>query len=73
MRILEETPVPVVPLAVNGLWGSFISHAYGPAMRKLPSRIWAKLRIIAGNAVSPEAASPELLRDAVVALHTAHP
>jgi 1-acyl-sn-glycerol-3-phosphate acyltransferase len=25
-RILEETPVPVIPLALQGLWGSFFSR-----------------------------------------------
>lgn len=67
MRILEETPVPVVPLALNGLWGSFFSHAHGPALRKLP-RIWAKLRLIAGDPITPETASTETLREAVEGL-----
>ena len=31
-RILERSPVPVVPLALRGLWGSFFSRKGGPAM-----------------------------------------
>ncbi|MFO6382685.1 1-acyl-sn-glycerol-3-phosphate acyltransferase, partial [Pseudomonas aeruginosa] len=25
-RIIEETPVPVIPMALQGLWGSFFSR-----------------------------------------------
>ena len=34
-RMLRETPVPVVPMALKGLWGSFFSRSYqGKAMRR---------------------------------------
>ena len=33
-RILERDPVPVIPLALQGLWGSFFSRKDGPAMSK---------------------------------------
>jgi 1-acyl-sn-glycerol-3-phosphate acyltransferase len=44
-RILRETPVPVVPMALEGLWGSFFSRKGGPAMQKLPRRFRAKLTL----------------------------
>lgn len=31
-RIVERTPVPVIPVALRGLWGSFFSRKGGPAM-----------------------------------------
>ena len=34
MKILERHPVPVVPLALHNLWGSFFSRAGGAAMRQ---------------------------------------
>ncbi len=71
MRVLEENPVPVVPLALNGLWGSFFSHAHGPAMRKLPRRLWARLRLSAGDSIAPEQASLGGLQQAVAGLHGA--
>ena len=37
-RIIKTTPVPVVPLALRGLWGSFFSRKDGPAMSKRPTR-----------------------------------
>lgn len=36
LRIIEETPVPVIPTALRGLWGSFFSRSdEGRAFRKL--------------------------------------
>ena len=33
-RIVERTPVPVVPMALQGLWGSFFSRKGGSAMTR---------------------------------------
>ena len=68
-RIIERTPVPVVPLALRGLWGSFFSRKDGRAMSR-PSRI-APLRNIAlavGDAVPPERVAPEGLHQIVLTL-----
>jgi 1-acyl-sn-glycerol-3-phosphate acyltransferase len=35
-RILRTDPVPVVPMALGGLWGSFFSRRGGKAMARLP-------------------------------------
>jgi 1-acyl-sn-glycerol-3-phosphate acyltransferase len=51
-RIVQRTPVPVVPLALRGLWGSFFSHKGGPAMRRLPKRFRAVVELVAGPFVS---------------------
>ena len=68
-RIVDETPVPVVPLALRGLWGSFFSWRYGPAMR-VPSAIrpWRRIALVAGTVVPPKEASPEHLKVLVSAL-----
>jgi 1-acyl-sn-glycerol-3-phosphate acyltransferase len=68
MRILEETPVPVVPLAISGLWDSMFSRKYGPVWNRWPRRIWAKLTLKAGPAVPPEQVVLEDLRQRVVEL-----
>ena len=68
-RIVETTPVPVVPLALRGLWGSFFSRQDGPAMSNLRHlRPFARIELVAGAPVSPEVATLESLFDAVVAL-----
>lgn len=68
-RIVDETPVPVIPLALRGLWGSFFSRRYGPAMRVLSSiRPWRRVTLVAGTVVPPEEASPAHLKVLVGAL-----
>ena len=68
-RILRATPVPVVPLALQGLWGSFFSRKDGRAMSK-PWRLMPLRRVAlrAGDAVAPAAATPQALQQAVAAL-----
>jgi 1-acyl-sn-glycerol-3-phosphate acyltransferase len=67
-RILSETPVPVVPMAVFGLWGSMFSRKGGPAMKKLPKRFRARLTIKIGAPIAPAQASAALLEEKVRAL-----
>ena len=62
-RILEETPVPVVPVALRGLWGSFFSRHGGAAMtRPWRSRPFRKIGLAVGAAVAAAAATPEALQ-----------
>jgi 1-acyl-sn-glycerol-3-phosphate acyltransferase len=65
-RIVEETPVPVVPMALKGLWGSFFSHSGG--VFKNPSRFWSKVSVVAGAPLEPNEVSAALLQDRVSAL-----
>ena len=67
-RIIEETPVPVKPMALNGLWGSFFSHCGGPAFSHWPRRFWSRIHLLAGLPVSPHEASAERLEQKVKAL-----
>jgi hypothetical protein len=68
-RILEATPVPVIPLALRGLWGSFFSRMDGAAMTR-PRRLvpFRRISLVAGDAVPAAAASPEALQANVLAL-----
>ena len=65
-RILEETPVPVVPMALRGLWGSFFSHDGG--LFRSPKRFWSQVEIVAGDPVAAHGASAGALREEVLAL-----
>ena len=61
-RILAETPVPVIPMALQGLWGSFFSH-HGKGAFKFKGRFWSKINLIASPAVSAtDASAAELER-----------
>jgi len=67
-RILEQAPVPVVPMALRGLWGSFFSRSYrGMAMRRLRG-MFSKIALVAGVPLAPQQATPERLQETVLAL-----
>jgi 1-acyl-sn-glycerol-3-phosphate acyltransferase len=67
-RILEQAPVPVVPMALRGLWGSFFSRSYqGKAMRRLRG-LFSRIALVAGAPLAPEQATPETLQQRVLAL-----
>ncbi len=57
--ILKRSPVPVIPMALKGLWGSYFSRCKGRACKGLPSRFWSRIEIIAGPAVSPNNATAD--------------
>ncbi len=56
-RILAASPVPVVPMALRGLWGSFFSRRGGPAMSRTPRRFWSKIELEVGDVVPAAEAS----------------
>ncbi len=69
MRLLASNPVPVVPIALQNLWGSFFSRAGGRAMSKPFRRgVFSRVSLVAGDPVPPAAVSPVGLRDRVGAL-----
>jgi 1-acyl-sn-glycerol-3-phosphate acyltransferase len=68
-RILERNPVPVIPLALQGLWGSFFSRKDGPAMSKPFRRgLFSKIAVVGAPPVAPAAATPERLQEIVAEL-----
>ncbi|HEX8986621.1 MAG TPA: MFS transporter [Rhodocyclaceae bacterium] len=68
-QILERTPVPVVPMALRGLWGSFFSRKDAAAMtRPFRRGIFSRIELIAAAAVPAANATVERLRDTVAAL-----
>lgn len=44
-KILSRRPVPVIPMALKGLWGSFFSHKDGHALTTRPKRFWSRVEI----------------------------
>ncbi len=68
-RIVERTPVCVVPMALRGLWGSFFSRKDGPAMsRPLRRGLFSRIALVASTPVAPEAATPDNLQRIVTDL-----
>ncbi len=68
-RIVDRTPVPVIALALKGLWGSFFSRRYGPAMSKPFRRgLFSRIALEAAPAIAPASATPESLQATVQAM-----
>ena len=68
-RILSSAPVPVVPMALSGLWGSYFSRVDGVAM-KTPFRrgAFSAINLRVGAPIPAEQAKPEYLREVVLGL-----
>src|SRR6185503_6373585 len=65
-RIVERTPVPVVPMALKGLRGSFFSREGGAAMtRPFRRGAFSPIALEAGKALSPAEVTPDTLQVAV--------
>lgn len=61
-RILQAQPVPVIPMGLSGLWGSFFSRIEGKAMSKPFRRgLFSRVGLNIGAPLTPEQASPEQL------------
>lgn len=68
-RIIERNPVPVIPLALRGLWGSFFSRKYGNAMtRFFPRGLFSRIDLVADDAIAASDVTLELLTDRVLNL-----
>ncbi|EGU45705.1 hypothetical protein VII00023_18819 [Vibrio ichthyoenteri ATCC 700023] len=63
--ILRRSPVPVIPMALKGLWGSYFSRYKGHACKGRPTRFWSKVEIEAGEPVTPEQATTQTMHQKV--------
>ena len=70
MRILKETPVPVIPMAVSNLWGSMFSRFGRSMWQRLPRRYLAKITLRVGDPIAPESADVVGMREHVIALRS---
>jgi 1-acyl-sn-glycerol-3-phosphate acyltransferase len=68
LRILEETPVPVIPMAVSNLWGSMFSRYAKALVKRLPRKYLARITLSIGDPVAPRDATLDNLRARVTAL-----
>jgi len=67
-RILERTPVPVIPMALSGLWGTWFSRAGGRAMHGLPRNWLKKIDLFTGKPIAPDDLSLPVLQQNIAAL-----
>lgn len=64
-RIIARSPVTVVPMALDGLWGSWFSrYGKGPLRHRL-GHLWQPVSLTVGSPLPPEAVSAEGLQTLV--------
>jgi len=66
MRVLEKTPVPVVPMALSGLWQSLFARNRDKFRHM--TRLFPHVRLAVGEPLAPRAVSPQGLHASVLAL-----
>ncbi|HSA90697.1 MAG TPA: MFS transporter [Burkholderiales bacterium] len=66
LKILERTPVPVVPMALSGLWRSLFTR--NRARLRHATKLFPKVKLSVGEPVAPERVSLDGLHAAVAAL-----
>ena len=64
-KIIKDRPVPVIPVALKGLWGSFFSRKDNKAMRRLPRGLRSKIGLTVGDPVNPQEVTAEKLEETV--------
>jgi 1-acyl-sn-glycerol-3-phosphate acyltransferase len=69
MRVLEKTPVPVVPMALSGLWQSLFARNRDKFRHTM--RLFPKIRLVVGEPLAPQQVSPQGLHASVLALRGA--
>lgn len=66
MKIVERSPVPVIPMALRGLWGSLLSRDKGnPFHRSFRRGPFSRLELVVGEPQDPDKISPEALQQQV--------
>ena len=70
MKILQTHPVPVVPMALGNLWGSFFSRVEGGAAMRRPFRrgLLSRVTLDVAAPLPAAAVTPAALRERVAAL-----
>jgi 1-acyl-sn-glycerol-3-phosphate acyltransferase len=60
-KIVARRPVPVIPIALCGLWGSWFSRQTGGGVRKIPGKFFSRVHVRIGDPVVPGDVSAEKL------------
>jgi 1-acyl-sn-glycerol-3-phosphate acyltransferase len=68
-KIVERSKVPVIPMALRGLWGSLLTRDKANLFERSLARGWrSRLSLAVGKPVQPQQATPEYLQEQVLAL-----
>jgi 1-acyl-sn-glycerol-3-phosphate acyltransferase len=67
-RMLAQDPVPVIPMAIRGLWGSLFSFEGGAPLLKAPKKLWKAIEVKIGSAMNAADANAQTMQSRVVQL-----
>src|SRR5512140_708470 len=68
-RIMEGLDAPIIPVCLDGVWGSIFSYQKGRFLWKLPNRVSRPVTVSFGKALPASAAASEV-RSAIQELNT---
>lgn len=68
LKLLQMVSVPVIPMALSGLWGSLFSRYDKSLLAKRPRKLWAKIHLDIAPAMPASEVTLEVLSKAVQAL-----
>lgn len=68
-KILQKRPVPVVPMALQGLWGSAFSRQRSNILYRLFKGFKSSIGLVVGDSVEPQQVSAVMLQEKVKVLH----
>jgi 1-acyl-sn-glycerol-3-phosphate acyltransferase len=72
-RMVEDNPVPVVPMALRGLWGSNFSRRPGSFWKRFLYRpLRSNIQVVIGEPIPPDEVTAELLAQRVAQLRGDH-
>ncbi len=60
-KVIAKRPVPVVPVALQNLWGSWFSRSKDGRIRRFPRRLFVRVPVVIGDPVAPGDASAAAL------------
>lgn len=68
--IIKRDPVPIIPIALSGLWGSVFSRQYRGSIRRFFPRRWLRGHVVVkcGEMIQPERAKVNELQDILMKL-----
>ncbi len=69
-QIMKDVDAPIIPVSLDGIWGSIFSHEKGRFLWKIPRRIPYPVTVSFGKPMSPTS-KPFEVRQAVQELNTA--
>lgn len=66
LKVIGDTPVPVIPMALSGLWQSVFARNRDK-LRHI-TKLFPRIRLAVGNPVAPDAVTPQALEASVLQL-----